>query len=397
MHVALKTKQVKVSRILCAHIYSAQLRRPASARLRAVKFRCVDEIAVCHCTGLWSLLVDSCEDFSLMNDRNMAVAMEPLPVSPSQNAWASPGFGRYNPIRRVESPNVPSQQGLTLESLADLLSTSPNGGFHYLSGGVYNNSWTSLTASFPQSNGERPYVSQKSKSFPRVKLDEPRKSCVQPEGTFRRTKSVRFADSQGLPLIEAVHRLTSADSSYTENEIVPYTDEQVFGPQSVTSKNPGIVCEPPHNLDASGVNKIGLSRKGSLRHIKPVTSPSSPHHVHTIEFTQPGSEPGFFERVSREYVVLESIREGARSMHGVIRVSNLAYQKEVTVRWTHDNWKSNHDTHAVFCANDGATDRFTFQLPVNGDDVLFAIRFRAQGQEYWDSNRGRNYLISSRQ
>ena len=330
-----------------------------------------------------------------MNDR-MAVAMEQLPVSPSHGAtWAASGFGRFNPVRRVESPNVPSQPGFTLESLADFLSTSPNGGFHYLSGGVYNNSWTSLTSTFPPSNGERPYVAQRSRSFPRVKQDEPRKSCVQPEGSFRRTKSVRFADSQGLPLIEAVHRLTSADSSYTANEIVPYTDDQIFGPVPTGSK---IACEPPLTLDipAAKVNTIGVTRKGSLRHPKQA-GPSSPLHVHTVEFTQPGSEPGFFERVSREHVVLESIREGARSMHGVVRVSNLAYEKEVTVRWTHDNWRTNHDTHAVFCANDGSTDRFTFQLPVNGDDVLFAVRFRAQGREFWDSNRGRNYLISSKQ
>ena len=329
-----------------------------------------------------------------MNDK-MALAMEPLPVSPCHGAtWTAAGFGRFNPVRRVESPTKVHQPEFTLESLADLLSTSPNGGFNYLSGDVYN--CLSLPSNFPPNNGERPYVAQRSRSFPRVKRDEPRKSCVQPEGAVRRTKSVRFADSQGLPLIEAVHPLTSSDPSYTENKIVPYTDEEIFGPviaHSATSSRRA--SEPPNTLATLKINTTGISRIGSPRHPKhPV--PSSPPHVHTLEFTQPGSDPGFFERVGREYVVLESIREESRSMHGVVRVSNLAYEKEVTVRWTHDNWRTNHDTHAIFCANDGPTDRFTFELPVNGDDVSFAIRFRAQGQEFWDSNRGRNYLISSK-
>ena len=47
---------------------------------------------------------------------------------------------------------------------------------------------------------------------------------------LRKSKSVKFADSQGLPLVEAVHELTRQDSSYTARKIVPYADEDFLTP-----------------------------------------------------------------------------------------------------------------------------------------------------------------------
>lgn len=330
--------------------------------------------------------------------------VDPLPVpnhSHPIQSWTST-FSRYNPMRRTGSPTREEPQLRTLESLAaelnTLYSSSPTAGFSYLAGDYYSSSTTTTvyrtkSSGANESDGtRRPRVPiQKSRSFPKVKKEQ----CVATEDrTLRKAKSfktVRFADSQGLPLVEAVHQLTVGDSSYTENEIVPYGDEEVFG---------AVHTVVAHRLLASSTSAPSLSTPDPVTSSpRPKTlgkqTKTSPTHKRTFKFTQPGVEPGFYERVSNDKVTLESIREEPKSIHGVIRVSNISYDKEVTVRWSHDNWKSYHDTHAVFCANDGGTDRFTFELPINGDDLVLAIRYRVESQEYWDNNRGRNYLISS--
>lgn len=48
---------------------------------------------------------------------------------------------------------------------------------------------------------------------------------------------------------------------------------------------------------------------------------------------------------------------------------------------------------------DGFSDRFEFSIPVNmdrlevGGKFNFAARFHCQGQQFWDSNFGRNYVF----
>lgn len=329
----------------------------------------------------WFLYLD------LMNDRMTALVETPsLPMAHSYSSTTlASTFGRYNSVNRPrrsdtydQSPqSLSAELSSSLETLAAeltrQLSTSPTGGFSYLSGELY-------------SGHDRRNNFQKSRSVPIIRRhdDEPLKSCVHTDRTVRRTKSVRFADTQGLPLVEAVHQLSSADSSYTENKIVPFTDEQVFARVPLKKA-------PKHT---NGFPSSASSSKGSS---KPPSSPkvTSPTHRRRFEFTQPGSEPNFFERVSQEHIVLESVRAESRTLHGTVRVSNLAYDKEICVRWTHDSWRSCHDTNAVFCANDGHTDRFSFELPINGDDVQFALRYRTNGQEFWDNNRGRNYCVIS--
>lgn len=297
------------------------------------------------------------------------------------NSPGWPQFGRYNSQQMQRSSISSEEPEFTLESLAaelTWLSTSPTatGGLTYLTGDFYSSKTTVYTSGGPPL--------QKSRSLPIVKKHEFPKSCVHTEKRVRRAKSVRFADTQGLPLVEAVHPLTSADPSYTENKIVPYSDEDFFGTVLTLSGS-----QKNHKNSSAPVNCKGVTEPK-------LPKPLRPHsHRHTFKFSQPGNDPRFFERLAKENVVLENIRAEPRSVHGIIRVSNIAYHKEVTVRWTHDAWRSSHDTHAVFCTNDGGTDRFTFEIPVNGDDVQFAIRYQTDGKEFWDNNRGQNYLIVS--
>ena len=231
----------------------------------------------------------------------------------------------------------------------------------------------------------------KSRSLPNFNRHQ-LKSNISPKLPLRKAKSVRFADTQGLPLVAAVHQLTHRDSSYTENKIVPYDDQE-----DILSGRPLMIAAPrPNSITTATGTSSASTRTNSPKIPRKLNSPCKQSvHKHTFTFTNPSLEPDFFARVKGDYVVLESIREEPRSLHGIVRVFNLTYSKEVTIRWSHDGWRTSHDTCAVFCSNDGDTDRFAFELPINGDDVSFAIRYRTEGSEFWDNNRGRNYTITS--
>ena len=354
----------------------------------------------------------------------MAVA-DPLPLmlmatnSPTMHSSTS-AFSRYNhSSRRAVAPQTVIEPApFTLQGIALLLDrASPTDDLAYLTADYYSTSSDIVRTSGDASSAARRPI-QKSLSFPTVKRDAPLKSCVSNEKYLRRTKSVRFADTQGLPLIEAIHQLSVGDSSYTENKIVPYNENCEFQPVKVVScrqskKDSKPVrkdttnnytpptaamlrpAEPPHSvIKLEPPTPPPLVATASAPHLsRQLSPPLSSGSRRVFRFSQPGSEPGFYERVSRDNVVLESVRDEPRMIRGVVRVSNIAFHKEVTVRWSHDRWRSYHDTNAVFSANDGHTDRFTFELPANGEDIEFAIRFKCEGLEYWDSNKGKNYLV----
>ena len=117
-------------------------------------------------------------------------------------------------------------------------------------------------------------------------------------------------------------------------------------------------------------------------------------------FVQPCKTDAFLERVFSENVSLESLSCCDSIIIGVIRVTNLCYAKEVTVRFTLDQWASYRDVWADYvCANmDGKTEQFSFRmaLPMELEvdlEIEFAIRYRAAQQEFWDNNFGTNYHI----
>lgn len=117
-------------------------------------------------------------------------------------------------------------------------------------------------------------------------------------------------------------------------------------------------------------------------------------------FTEPCKTSSFFERVYRQNVCLESISCDDLAVSGIILVTNIGFAKEVTVRFTLDDWRSYRDIWSdhFFSSVDGKTDKFWFHISVPVDfavdrDVKFAIRYCVGGQEFWDNNFNRNYRI----
>ena len=86
---------------------------------------------------------------------------------------------------------------------------------------------------------------------------------------------------------------------------------------------------------------------------------------------------------------------------GNIKVKNLAFAKEVTVRYTTDKWQTFQEVWADYIpgSSDGETDKFQFRVTVPSDfkvagiHIEFAIRYRVAGMEFWDNNLEENYRI----
>ncbi|XP_069758225.1 protein phosphatase 1 regulatory subunit 3E [Narcine bancroftii] len=179
-------------------------------------------------------------------------------------------------------------------------------------------------------------------------------------------KSVRFADSLGLELTTIKH----------------YCDADM--PQI------------PHRVMA----RLRTERLQATNVMNLLLAPPA----HTLEplFRNPAGCPGFVERVKTDKVCLETISTDHFSILGLIRVSNLAYEKQVAVRYTLNQWTSYVDIGAHHSAHsaDDQTDTFYFKLVTPlfldaGGTLQFAIRYSVAGQEFWDNNQGLNYQIVS--
>ncbi|XP_064389375.1 uncharacterized protein LOC135337372 [Halichondria panicea] len=81
---------------------------------------------------------------------------------------------------------------------------------------------------------------------------------------------------------------------------------------------------------------------------------------------------------------------------GTIRVCNLAYDKQVLVRYSQNGWKISANNEACYKSSSGELDQFQFQIPFNislSHYLEFAVCYRVSGGEFWDNNEGRNYRV----
>lgn len=209
---------------------------------------------------------------------------------------------------------------------------------------------------------ESPVYQDREFNFTRTELRKSTslKSKKTPPGTPRRKKVVRFADAMGLDL-ESVRHILNLESP------------------------PKIPASAMADLQAG----LRLDRKDmGTKHLMPC-------------FEQPGCSDTFVQRVMRDKVCLENaVAITGTTITGVVRVANIAFHKNVRVRFTTNGWTTFHDitTSYVMGSNDGATDRFSFTIvpPPDmtvGSRLEFAVSFNANGCDYWDSNFGNNYVF----
>nr|XP_006988560.1 protein phosphatase 1 regulatory subunit 3E [Peromyscus maniculatus bairdii] len=138
-------------------------------------------------------------------------------------------------------------------------------------------------------------------------------------------------------------------------------------------------------------------QRDALRHFAPCP-PRTRGLQEARAALEPAREPGFAARLQAQRICLERADAGPLGVAGSARVLDLAYEKRVSVRWSADGWRSLRESPAAYAGPAPApprADRFSFRLPAPpvGGALLFALRYRVTGREFWDNNGGRDYAL----
>lgn len=75
-------------------------------------------------------------------------------------------------------------------------------------------------------------------------------------------------------------------------------------------------------------------------------------------------------------------------------VKNLAYHKDVKIRYTNDNWATYKEANLEYSASnpDGSLELWTLKLgEAQLDTTQYCVSYTVNGTTYWDNNFGANY------
>lgn len=200
-----------------------------------------------------------------------------------------------------------------------------------------------------------------------------------------RKKRVQFADSLGLCLASVKHF-----SAAEEPQVPPAVLSRLHS-------FPGRRRDLHHFSAALG----GCLARAPPPASAPGPAPSRP----LVPAFEAAGERLAAERLRRQRVCLEAasgteLAGAPADVRGVVRVLGCPGAKEVTVRYTFNDWLSFLDSPAApLPPSDGEpVERFHFALCLppglqQGAAVHFAVCYRSQQGEFWDNNGGSNYTL----
>lgn len=205
------------------------------------------------------------------------------------------------------------------------------------------------------------------------------------------TEPVTLVDSAAEDCAASAAGCSGAPSSSKQKKRVVFADAAGLQLASIRLMTEG--RDTPPRLDPKLLS--ALHRQIAEEEESPQFSP---------QFAQPIANYGtFVDRLARHSVCLESVAVITGQVTGTIKVRNIAFEKEVFVRFTLDGWVTFEDVAAYYVnPSDGPGygnlyDTFAFnlslpnQLPESG--LQFAVCFRCRVGTFWDNNDSRNYSI----
>lgn len=199
-------------------------------------------------------------------------------------------------------------------------------------------------------------------------------------------KVVRFADMFGLDL-ESIRYMTPPDQSTNSliQECIRIKLEQLRFTKAQSSLSSTPLSSP---FDLSSHNRSSS------------TEPTKQYNLVSKYFTSPSDIPA---RIYNQKIILECLYTKDSIAYGTVRVHNFAYDKRVFARITDDDWQTYQDIqawHSLNYPNDN-TDTFTFEIRLKKyannarvpKQIYFVVCLQAMCQEFWDNNRGWNYML----
>ncbi|XP_065648960.1 protein phosphatase 1 regulatory subunit 3B-B [Hydra vulgaris] len=120
-----------------------------------------------------------------------------------------------------------------------------------------------------------------------------------------------------------------------------------------------------------------------------------------LNFKLPLNERALEEKLNADNICLESVVFREYSIFGTVVVNNICYQKQVSVLYTIDDWKSKENvlSNYISSSSNGKKDIFSFEivfpssLKASKIIVKFALCYSTEGNTFWDSNCGKNYEV----
>ena len=142
----------------------------------------------------------------------------------------------------------------------------------------------------------------------------------------------------------------------------------------------------------------------------------------TSQIPSPRTPLTCFVRLKSITPILTRFGQQPLLLHGIVHVRNIAYEKQVAVRYTLDDWETTSEIRACYAyplpasparrgaalpgapidPGNGAWDQFSFAIPLMlrappndpPRTLLLAVRFTVPGKgEWWDNNGGDNFRI----
>ncbi|XP_060893794.1 protein phosphatase 1 regulatory subunit 3C-B-like [Labrus mixtus] len=124
-----------------------------------------------------------------------------------------------------------------------------------------------------------------------------------------------------------------------------------------------------------------------------------------LGFPQPSADfQAFRAKLAECMIILENCSVTEQAIQGTVRVRNISFQKDVSVRITFDSWQSYRDVPCSYLQKrfgGPQTDIFEFHITVPKvldakRKIEFCLRYFPGGQSepFWDNNNGQNYSIA---
>jgi hypothetical protein len=214
-------------------------------------------------------------------------------------------------------------------------------------------------------------------------------------------KSVRFADSVGRELAQVQFIRSSITDESKELSFL-------FGSSLLSSSPPSFTKNNLYVPNKSHLEHKPWSFDVALTPNKQTDETLIPKRFFCL-YRQPNSEhPDIYlheiwkSQIKLEYadVPLKFSSTGEQQLVGKLWVTNASYWKYVSIKYTFNRWLNTCEREAQhrYSSKDFRNiDQFEFSIDIPGDvdRIDFVLRYCVNGQEYWDSNEGKNYTLQT--